>query len=116
MGSSKHASDYEVTTEFVVNHIKKTFEHGLDISEALRILKEPDTNSWKSKLQVSKLKDADDKAGEDRQFSMDYKAELDETTRRIRALKGNLIKSYALLWERCAKAMQNKIQERSDYQ
>ena len=29
---------------------------------------------------------------------------------------GNLVKPYALLWERCAKAMQNKIQTRSDFE
>ena len=58
----------------------------------------------------------DEKATEDAQFRMEYKAKLDESMRRIRALDNNLIKSYALLWERCAKAMQNKIQARSDYQ
>ena len=116
MGSSKQASDYEVTAEFVVNHIKKTFEHGLDVFEALRNVELPYTNLWKTKLQVSELKDPDGIAGEDAQSRMEYKTELDETVRRVRALKGNLIKSYALLWERCAKAMQNKIQTRSDYQ
>jgi hypothetical protein len=28
VGSSKEASDYEITAEFVVNHIKKTFDCG----------------------------------------------------------------------------------------
>ena len=45
---------------------------------------------------------------------MEYKAELDESMRRIRALDDNLINLYALLWERCAKAMQNNIQARTD--
>ena len=34
VGSSKQASDYEVTADFVINHIKKTFEYGQDISDA----------------------------------------------------------------------------------
>jgi hypothetical protein len=38
VGSSKQASDYEMTAEFVVNHIKKTFDRGNDIAEALRTL------------------------------------------------------------------------------
>ena len=116
MGSSKQTSDYEVIANFVINHIKKTFDYVLDISEALRTLKEPDTDLWKTKLQASKLTDAAERAVEDRQFGMDYKAVIDETTRRACALTGNRIKSYALLWERCAKAMQNKILERSDYE
>ena len=116
MGSTKQASDVEVTANFVINHIKKTYEYGYDISEALRNLKEPDTNLWKTKLQASKSTDAVEKATEDKQFGMDYKAAIDETIRRTRALTGNRFKSYALIWERCAKAMQNKILERSDYE
>jgi hypothetical protein len=30
VGSSKQASDYEITAEFVVDHIKKTFDRGND--------------------------------------------------------------------------------------
>ena len=116
VGSTKQASDYEATANFVINHIKKTYDYGYDISEALRNLKEPDTNLWKTKLQASKSTDADEKPTEDKQFGMDYKAAIDETIRRTRALTGNRFKSYALIWERCAKAMQNKILERSDYE
>jgi hypothetical protein len=46
---------------------------------------------------------------------MEYKAELDESMRRKRTYQDNTFKAYALLWERCAKAMQNKIASRSDY-
>jgi hypothetical protein len=63
----------------------------LDISEALRNLELPDTDTWKPKLKISKQIKPDEKAGEDAQFRMEYKAELDETIRRICALKGNLI-------------------------
>ena len=48
VGSTKQASDYEVTANFVINHIKKTYDYGFDISEALRNLKEPDTDLWKT--------------------------------------------------------------------
>ena len=116
VGSSKQASDYEVTANFVINHVKKTFDYGKDIGDALKNLKVADTKLWKTKLKVSTLKDPGDKAGEDHEFRVDYKAEVDENTRRVRALRGNLVKSYALLWERCAKAMQNKIKTRSDFE
>lgn len=32
VGSSKQASDYEITAEFVINHIKMTFDRGNDIA------------------------------------------------------------------------------------
>jgi hypothetical protein len=46
---------------------------------------------------------------------MEYKVELDESMRCKRTYHDNAFKAYALLWERCAKTMQNKIVSRSDY-
>jgi hypothetical protein len=116
VGSSKQASDYEITAEFVVNHIKKTFDRGNDIAEALRTLVKANTSLWKPTLLVSTETDAPVKEREDKQFVMEYKAELvDESIRRKRTYEDNTFKAYALLWERCDKAMQNKIVSRSDY-
>ena len=53
VGSSKQASDYEITAEFVVNHIKKTFDRGNDIAEAIRTLNKIDTSLWKPTLLLS---------------------------------------------------------------
>ena len=47
---------------------------------------------------------------------MEYKAELDEALKRKRMYKDNLFKAYALIWERCTKAMQNKLLAWSDYE
>ena len=46
---------------------------------------------------------------------MEYKAELDQSMKRIRTYKENTFKAFALFWERCNKAMQNKIASRTDY-
>jgi hypothetical protein len=115
VGSSKQASDYEITNEFVVNHIKKTFDRGNDVAEALRTLVKADTDVWKPTLKTSTSDEEDIIAREDKQFVMEYKAELDEAMRRKRTYEDNMFKAYALLWERCAKAMQNKVASRSDY-
>jgi hypothetical protein len=115
VGSIKQASDYEITAEFVVNHIKKTFDRCNDIAEALRMLVKANTSLWKPTLLVSTETDAPVKEREDKRFVMEYKAELDESMRRKRTYEDNTFKVYALLWERCAKAMQNKIASRSDY-
>ena len=115
VGSAKQASDYEVTAEFVLNHIKKTFDHGNDIAESLRLLREPNINLWRPSLRVSLKSDEDERVLETRQFELEYKSELDEATRRIRYYRNNRFKAYALLWERCAKSLQNKIMSRTDY-
>ena len=52
VGSSKQASDFEITAEFVLNHIKKTFERGKDVAEALRTLVKTDTEVWKPTLKT----------------------------------------------------------------
>lgn len=59
LGSSKQASDYESTTEFIINHIKKTFDCGQDIATALRELKPVDDMLWKPSLEVSVEQDQD---------------------------------------------------------
>ena len=35
IGSARQASDYSVITAFIINHIRKTFEYGDDIGDAL---------------------------------------------------------------------------------
>jgi hypothetical protein len=115
VGSSKQASDFEITAEYAVNHIKKTFDRGNDIAEALRTLKPTDVSLWKPTLVFSTKTDAKIATPENRQHELEYKADLDEFMRRKRAYNDNLYKAYALVWERCAKAMQNKIEFMSNY-
>jgi hypothetical protein len=57
VGSSKQASDFETTSEFLINHIKKTFDRGNDVAEALRILVPQDTDLWKPTLEFSTATD-----------------------------------------------------------
>ena len=116
LGSTKQASDFDITREFVLNHIKKEFDRGNDIAEALRTETKPDTDAWKPTLTVSSDPDPDTKAREDKQYEMEYKAELDEALRRKRVFVDNTYKAYAFIWERCAKAMQNKLLARADFE
>jgi hypothetical protein len=116
VGSSRQESDYEITAKFVVYHIKKTFDRGNDITEAIRTLVKTDTSLWKPTLKVSTATESTVKERENKQYEMEYKAELDESMRRKRMYQDNTFRAYALLWERCAKTMQNKIASRSDYE
>jgi hypothetical protein len=116
VGSSKQASDFETTSEFLINHIKKTFDRGNDIAEALRKLEPQSTEQWKPILRFSDSEDVLFAKQEDRQNEMVFKADLDEFMKRKRMYENNLFKSYALIWERCAKAMQNKIASRSRFE
>eukprot|EP00978_Attheya_sp_CCMP212_P012569 scaffold31431_cov54-Attheya_sp.AAC.1 len=83
IGSSKQESDYEITTEFVINHIKKTFEYGHNIRTALKLLELMDKLKDKPKLAVSKDSDANTKIQEQKQFDMEFNADYEEFRKRI---------------------------------
>jgi hypothetical protein len=116
VGSSKQASDFETTSEFLVNHVKKTFDRENDIAEALRTLEPQDIDLWKPTLQFSEDNDEAVAKQENRKNEIEFKANLDEFMKRRRMYENNLFKAYALIWERCAKAMQNKIASRSSFE
>lgn len=115
LGSAKQASDYETTTEFLINYIKKLYDYGNDIGSALETLVPLDTTQWKPRMRVSTEDDEATRTAENRQFEIEFKADYDTYSKRVQTYENNKTKAYALLWERCAKAMKNKIEARSDY-
>jgi hypothetical protein len=42
LGSARQVLDYKTTTKFLINYIKKTFDYGSNIGQALKELKEVD--------------------------------------------------------------------------
>ena len=115
IGSAKQASDFEATTEYLVNHIKETFDYGGDIAMAI-VNQEPiNTDSWKPKLQKSSDSDPDIKETENEQYKIEFQANFNNYGIRDRTYTNNIIKAYALFWGKCAKGMRNKIEARSDF-
>jgi len=115
LGSAKQASDYETTTEFLINHIKGEFHYGEDIGNALSALEPYDMEQHEPSLRVSTSADDEVKAAQNRQYEIVFKAELDVYMKRKENYKLNLSKSYAFLWSHCAKSMQSKLEARKDY-
>jgi hypothetical protein len=116
VGSSKQASDFETTSEYLINHVKMTFDRGNDVDEALRTPTTGDTDSWKPTLQFSTSTEDSTSKQENQQYVLEYKANLDEYMRKKRSYGDNLFKAYALIWQRCAKAMQNKVMARANFE
>jgi len=115
VGSTTQASDYENTTKFIINHIKKTFEQGNDFAEEMRKMTDVDQSKWEPTLHMSTDSDPIIATRENKQYEMKYKADYNEGIKRKHIYNNNKIKAYVLLWERCAKIMQNKISARVDY-
>ena len=73
-------------------------------------MESPDTNKWRSVLEMSKDTDDEVKKRENRQYELDYKTVYDEYMKRKRTLEANGYKAYAEVWERYNKTMQSKIE------
>jgi hypothetical protein len=94
--SAKQAYNYQVTTEFIINHILTTYKYGEVIGQALEEECEALTDMWVPDLQKSTNTDPAAKAKEDEEFKMLWKAKLNEYMRRKRTCKNNRIE--AGLW------------------
>eukprot|EP00978_Attheya_sp_CCMP212_P003042 scaffold6222_cov50-Attheya_sp.AAC.2 len=67
-GSVKQAREFQTTSEFVVNYIRKTYEYSSDIGNALEHLQLMDNITEKPKLKTSLATNADEKIAEAEQF------------------------------------------------
>jgi hypothetical protein len=116
IGSAKQASDYEETTSYLINQIRKIYAYGNDIATALDQLQHVDLSSFKPALQSSQSKEEDVKALENEQFRLEFKILFDVYVKREQTYLMNMSKAYAFLWDQCSKAMQQKIELRQDYE
>jgi hypothetical protein len=72
IGSVKQASRYKATTEFLVNHIKETFEFGGNIAMAIVNQMPINTDLWKPRLQKSSDPDPKTKETDNEQYRMEF--------------------------------------------
>jgi hypothetical protein len=115
-GSAKQASDYEATTSYLINQIKKTYAYGSNIATALDQLQHVDLSPFKPTLQSSQSKEEDVKALENKRFRLELKTLFDVYVKREQTYLMDMSKAYAFLWDQCSKAMQQKIESRQDYE
>jgi hypothetical protein len=121
VGSAKQASDYVTTTQFIINHIKKNYDHGEDIAFALENMHERDLSKFQPQLQTVSLPSSastQEKAEAEvlkEQYKMQFQVDYDKYKERVEAYKDNKFKAYALLWGQCNSAMKAKVQSRKDY-
>ena len=114
-GSAKQATDFDSNREYIINHIRKTYNYGDDIGTALEELQEVTDFNEPSLAAVPDDIPASQRSLKAEENKMKYQAELELWMKRKQAYALNRTKAYALLWEQCAKSMKNKIEARSDY-
>ena len=112
-GSAKQASDCSVITAFIINHICKTFEHGDDIQDALE-------NRMETVFSVPTLQPVDlsltgdPKILQEKQFETLCRVEVTTCVTQKDKHLANEGKAFALTCSQCNKAMQHKLQSRTD--
>ena len=119
IGSDRQGSDFIVTTRFIMNLIQRTFPQGGDIESALRSKKEFDFNAVRPRIQKTTIDPQVDQEGHREEQLMcdsEYKTALAEHAKRVTAYRTNKIKAYGTLWKQCAKTLQEKIKNRSDFE
>jgi hypothetical protein len=116
LGTAKQVSEYESTTLFIINHVKKGFEFGNDIASALDKLKEFEVSKPKPDLQVSTSDALSEKIVSDGQFELEFREKFAAYMKRKQNYENNRVKAYALIWERCARGMQVKIESRNNFE
>jgi hypothetical protein len=115
IGSAKQASDFSIITQYLILHIRKEFEYGDDIGDAIETRTEINIMQYMPTLQISASNDADIKEREDKQFEFLYEALIAEFVARQKAYQTNKGKAYALIFGQCNKILKNKLQERNNF-
>jgi hypothetical protein len=79
-GNAKQASEYEATTEFIIHHVKQSYDYGDDIATSMKDLTLLSTDSWKPSLIKSTQADQASKKAEDKQFKLQFQEDNKNTT------------------------------------
>ena len=109
----KASADYDIITKFLILHIRKTYENGDDIGNALENMQEVTFTA--PTLDISNNKDATINQRENKQFEMIFEAKLALYLKQEEMYRTNKGKAYAFIFGQCSKIMQAKIMERKDY-
>ena len=107
IGSAKQASDYSVITQFIINYIRKTFDNGSDIGDALEKRTEI---SFEAPTLQAVSPNSTNKELEAKQYEILYRALVAQYVSRVDKYNENKGKAFALIIGQCNKALQHKLQ------
>ena len=89
VGTAKQSADCIAATHFIINHIQKTHGSGEDMAIALETGQEFDFTQTAPKSQKSTATEDADKAHEEKQFELDYQADIKLHKDRIKQHREN---------------------------
>ena len=107
-------------TKFIISHIREKYtKGGAEIAWALENEEEYDFSQEEPTMKIVTPKAATptyEERMEQKQYELKYQQQLSGYTEKIETYNNNRERAYGLLWNRCNKAMQSKLENRSEFE
>ena len=120
VGTASQATDYVTITRFVIAHIKEKFtKGGAEIAWALENEEEYDFETSKPQMKMCVPVGEEETFQEtmlNKQYELEYQQALRTYSERLEIYRNNRDRVAGLLWNRCNRAMQSKIENRKEYE
>ena len=117
------ASNYNKITTYLILHIRKTYEHGRDIANAIEEQEPSNFKPSAAKLQISSIVETADRTPqgkleikfENYQYKIEYEAELQLHLKQKSYYHTNLGKAYTFLFGQRTTGLQYGIEAKAEY-
>ena len=124
IGTMKHAGDYNKITTYLILHIRKTYKHGSNITNAIENQEHFNFDPSAPRLQISTTVETETSSPQEKleikcqndQYKIEYEAELQLHLKQKSHYCTNLGKAYALLFGQCTIGLQHRIEAKAKYE
>ena len=118
----KQAGNYNKITNYLILHIRKAYEHGRDIANAIENQEPFNFEPSAPRLKILSIVKTADKSpkenleikNENNQYKIEYEAELQLHLKQKSHSHTNLGKAYAFLFGQCTTGLQHRIEPKAE--
>ena len=123
IGTAKQVGDYNKITNYLVLLVRKTYDHGRDMTNTIENQEPFNFKSSAPKLKILTIVETEDTCPEEKleikhendQYKIKYKAELQLHLKQKSHYCTNLGKAYAFLFGQCTTGLQHRIEAKAEY-
>ena len=119
----KQVGNYNKITTYLIQHIRKTYEHGSNIANAIERQEPFNFNLSAPKLQISSIIETETASPQEKleikcqndQYKIEYEAELQLHLKQKNHYCMNLGKAYGFLFGQCTTGLQHRLEVKAEY-
>jgi hypothetical protein len=113
----QQGATYATVKDYIVQLVQRTYDEGHDIAESLRNEVEKDLSLEAPEKEISTATNENTKKTEQESFDLIFREDMKDHLSRVRKLKKNMPKAYALIFSNfCSTTMQDRIEEHPDFE